>query len=339
MTMIGAEAEAPPEPSTETALRGTGTDAARAPRDLQRTFQLLLATVWLLDAVLQLQPFMFTRGSNGFSGMLGGLAPGNPHWIEHTITWNASVVYHQPIVTNTIFASIQFLIAFGIISRRTLKPALVLSIGWALAVWWFGEGLGGVFLGGATPFGGGPGGVLFYAVLAVLLWPSEGSDRPFVAARTVGVTAAKAIWVAVWGLLAVLALVGSGRSPQALHDLVAGLNSGQPGWLAHIDRYTESLFLHHGTPLAVLLAVICVVVALGVFLPPAGAQFTIAVAVVTFALIWVAVENFGGILAGSATDPNSGLLVILLALVYWPASSAPATAGVISDSSLVTKEA
>ena len=95
-----------------------------APRDLQRTFQLLLATVWLLDAVLQLQPFMFTRGSNGFSGMLNGLAGGNPGWVAHSITWNGSIVYHQPILTNTAFALIQFLIAFGITSKRTLKPAL-----------------------------------------------------------------------------------------------------------------------------------------------------------------------------------------------------------------------
>ncbi len=43
---------------------------SRPPRDLQRTFLLVLATVWLLDALLQLQPFMFTPGRNGFSGML-----------------------------------------------------------------------------------------------------------------------------------------------------------------------------------------------------------------------------------------------------------------------------
>jgi hypothetical protein len=53
--------------------------------------------VWLLDAVLQLQPFMFTRGANGFSGMLNGVAQGNPAWIAHTIRWNASNVYHHPI--------------------------------------------------------------------------------------------------------------------------------------------------------------------------------------------------------------------------------------------------
>jgi hypothetical protein len=284
----------------------------------------VLATVWLLDAVLQLQPFMFTKGPNGFSGMLHGLAAGNPGWIARTITWNASIVYHQPILTNTVFAGIQFLIAFGIIYRRTVKPALALSIVWSLGVWWFGEGLGGIFSGGATPFGGGPGGVLFYAVLAVLLWPSDGSDAPFVAARTVGVGAAKAIWAVLWGLLAVLSVVGSGRSPQALHDLVAGLNSGQPGWLAHIDQSTESLFLHHGTTMAVLLAIVCLVVAAGVFLPPQFAQGAVVLAIVVFALIWIAVQNVGGILAGGATDPNSGLLVILVALVYWPLTTARA---------------
>jgi hypothetical protein len=197
--------------TTPSSSEKAGPDHARPSHDLQRTFQLVLATIWLLDAVLQLQPFMFTRGANGFSGVLNGIAAGNPSWIAHTITWNASIVYHQPILTNSVFAGIQFLIAFGIIYKGTIRPALALSIIWSLGVWWFGEGLGGIFLGGATPFGGGPGGVLFYAALAVLLWPSEGPDEPFIAARTVGVPAAKALWAALWGLLALLSLVGAGR--------------------------------------------------------------------------------------------------------------------------------
>ncbi len=223
--------------------RAVTSSSVEQPRDLQRTFQLVLATVWLLDAVLQLQPFMFTRGSNGFSAMLHNVAAGNPGWVAHSITWNASNVNHNPILGNSIFAFAQFLIGFGIVWKRSLKPALALSIVWSLGVWWFGEGLGNILHGGATPFGGGPGAVLFYAVLAVLLWPCEGSDRPFVAARSVGVTAAKVIWVLVWGLLALLAVVGSGRSPEALHDLVTAY-TGQPGWLAHIDRATASMFLH-----------------------------------------------------------------------------------------------
>ena len=129
-------------PAAETDSRRSRAGSAGQPRDLQRTFQLVLATVWLLDAVLQLQPFMFTRGSNGFSGMLNGLAAGNPGWVEHSITWNASNVYHNPVLSNSLFALVQFLIGFGIVWKRSLKPALALSIVWSLGVWWFGEGLG-----------------------------------------------------------------------------------------------------------------------------------------------------------------------------------------------------
>lgn len=317
--------------------RPSGTQ--RGPRDLQRTFLLLLSTLWLFDAVLQLQPFMFTRGSNGFSGMLNGLADGNPGWVAHSITWNASIIYHQPILTNAAFAGIQFLIAFGIVWKRTTKYALGLSIVWAIGVWWFGEGAGGIFQGAATPFGGGPGGVLFYAVLAVLLWPSEGSDEPFVAARTVGATVAKGIWAVWWGLLAVLSLVGAGRSPQALHDLVSGMDSGQPGWLAHIDKVSAAFFLHHGTTAAVLLSIVCVVAAIGVFLPSQWTQVVLVLALVVVAVIWVAVQNFGGVLAGGATDPNSGLPAILLVLIYWPLSSNRTTrARNVADQTTATME-
>ncbi len=263
-------------------------DVARAPLDRQRTYQ--LATVWLLDAVLQLQPFLFTRGPGGFSGMLTSVDAGNPAWIAHSITWNSSIVYHQPILANAAFAGTQFAIAFGIAWRRTCKGPWR-SIVWAIGVWWFGEGLGAVLSGGATPLDGGPGAVLFCALLAVLLWPSEGSDRPFVAARTVGAPVAKAIWAVVWALLAVLAVVGSGRSPRVLHDRVADLDVGQPGWLAHLDRSTQSLFLHHGAAAAVMLAVVCLVVAVGVYLPTLVTQAVVALAVAVFAVIWVGTQE------------------------------------------------
>jgi hypothetical protein len=291
------------------------------PRDLQRTFQMVLATVWLLDAVLQLQPIMFTPGPHGLNGMLRRGAEGNPSWIAHTITWNASIVDHHPVLSNTPFALIEFLIGFGIVWTRTRKAALALSIAWSLGVWWFGEGLGGIFSGKATPFWGGPGGVLFYAVLAVLLWPSARPDEPFVAARAVGVRMAKIIWAAVWLVLALLSVVGQGRSPQALHHLAASSNSGEPGWLTHIDGFGDALLLHDGTALAVLLAVVCLVVAVGVFLPSRITKATIFLAILVFGLIWVVVQDVGGVLAGGATDPNAAPLVILLALIYWPISS------------------
>lgn len=295
---------------------GIASQVSGRPRDLQRTFQLWLAAVWLLDAVLQIQPMMFTPGKNGLSGMIGATASGNPGWIAQTIAWNASIVDHHPVLTNSLFALVQFLIAFGIIWRRTCKAALVLSIVWSLGVWWFGEGLGGTFSGTATPFGGGPGAVLFYAVLAIVLWPKSGSGTPFVAARAVGANRAKMVWVTVWAVLAVLSLVGSGRSPLALKSLVQA--DGQPGWLSHLDRFSSSFLLHEGPAAAVVLAALCVFAAVSVYLPAAFTRFAVIVVVLTFTLIWVAVQNVGGILASGATDPNSAPLLVLLALVYWP---------------------
>jgi hypothetical protein len=43
--------------------------------------------------------------------------------------------------------------------------------------------------------------------------------------------------------------------------------------------------------------------------------------------IWVVGENFGAIFAGSATDPNSGPLLVLLAAAYWPARNGTAASG------------
>lgn len=303
-----------------TAMAQVATPLLRS--DPQRTLRLVLATIWLLDGALQLQPVMFLRGSNGLGGMLAGAAAGEPGWLAHSITWNATLVGNHPVLTGSAFASIQLLIGLGIAWQRAVKPVLVVSIAWSLGVWWFGEGLGGVFSGVATPFSGGPGAVLMYALLAVLLWPSEDTGAaPFVAARAVGERAAKLVWALLWGLLCVLSLVGSGRQSAFLQGLVTGMGPGEPGWLAHLDRYSSALLLHDGTGLAIALAALCALLASSAFLRPWCLELAIVAAVSVFAFIWVAIQDLGGILAGGATDPNSGPLVILFALCYWPLSA------------------
>jgi hypothetical protein len=290
------------------------------PPDGRRVLQLALAVVWLLDGVLQLQPFFFTAGKNGFSGMLRGMAAGNPSVVARSVTWNASIVDHHAVAINTAFAFIQIFLGFGIAWRPYLKPALAASVAWSLGVWWFGEGLGGVLQGNGAPIAGGPGAVLFYGLLAVLLWPADraGDAPPFAAARAVGVTAAKAVWAVVWVGLAYLSLIGSGRSPQGVYDVIDANRAGEPGWLGAIDRHAETLVSHHGLTVAVALTVLCLVIALGVFLPEPLHRSSIVLAIVIGAVIWVVGQNFGLLFPGSSTDPNSGPLLILLALAYWP---------------------
>jgi hypothetical protein len=295
------------------------------PPDTRRVLQLSLAVIWLLDAVLQYQSFMFTKG---FGQMLAGTASGNPGVVASPITWDANLVQHHTVLLNTIFATIQLLLALGIAWRPTLRVALAASIAWSLGVWWFGEGLGQVLNSGASPVNGAPGAVIIYALLAVLLWPSDGhaDTAPFAAARAVGAQVARALWLVLWGSLAYFALMPGNRAPQALSSMIAGMASGEPGWLAALDNHAASLLAHQGLAASVVLAVALALIAVGVYLPRPAARATVVLAIVVAAVIWVFGEAFGGILAGGATDPNSGLLLILLAVTYWPARTAAATA-------------
>jgi hypothetical protein len=53
----------------------------------------------------------------------------------------------------------------------------------------------------------------------------------------------------------------------------------------------------------------------------------VAIAVVTAIAIWAAGEHFGGVTDGMATDPNSGPLLALIALAFWPLRNAAAAHG------------
>ena len=142
--------------------------------DQRRRLQLALGVIWLLDGMLQFQPFMFGKG---FSQMLAGTAPGNPAVIARPVLWSAAIEGRHPSLLNAIFGVLQVLLGLGIAWRPTVKPALAASVAWALAVWWLGEGLGGLLAGTASPVNGAPGAVLLYALLAVLLWPAD-RDSP-----------------------------------------------------------------------------------------------------------------------------------------------------------------
>ncbi len=314
---------------TESAVPGNAAawpgrpSAARAARreapDTRRWLQLGLAAIWLLDAVLQYQSFMFTKG---FSQMIGATAQGNPAVVASPITWDARLVGHHLAVTNAAFATIQLLLALGIAWRPTVKAALAASIVWSLGVWWFGEGLGGVLAGTANPVSGAPGAVIIYALLAVLLWPADRGDRSsFVAGRPLGTGPARLLWAVLWGSLAYFAVQAANRTSQGLHDMIAGMASGEPGWVASIDRGAAALLAHRGLQASIVLAVLLAIIAIGVFLPAPAARAAVVAAIVVAASIWIAGQDFGAIFTRSATDPNSGLLLALLAVAYWPARS------------------
>ena len=296
-----------------------------APDARRRRLQLVLGALWLLDAILQYQPVMFTRA---FGQMLAAAAPGNPAVVGQPVIWDARLVGQHPMALNTAFATVQLLLALGIAWRPTVRLALGASVIWALSVWWLGEGLGGVLTGTASPVSGAPGPAVLYALLAVLLWPRDrgravarpdGPPAPFVAARAVGAPAARALWLLLWASLAYFALLPGNRAPQALHDMLSGVSRGEPPWLASISQQGAGFLAHRGLAASVVLAAVLAVIALGVYLPPRAARVALALAAVVTAVISVAGQALGGILTGSSTDPGTGPLLIMVVLAFWPA--------------------
>ena len=75
----------------------------------RRGLQLCLGLIWLLDAALQYQPFMF--GPSFVAQVVEPAETGNPHWVTGPVTWASQMMLHHTAAFNAVFASIQLLIA------------------------------------------------------------------------------------------------------------------------------------------------------------------------------------------------------------------------------------
>ena len=291
-----------------------------AARSRQRHARVALGVLWIVDGALQLQPSMF--GRRFVTGVLVPSLAGSPrfvagpvlsvaHWLEpHVAAWNA------------LFASVQLLIGVGLLVRRTVRPALALSVVWSLAVWWLGEGLGGLFSGSASPLTGAPGAVLLYALAALLVWPRRAAAQPApsgsaAANGLLGDRGSRLAWAVLWLGGAALLCQPANLSADALRATVAGAAAGEPRWLSDVLLRAASAVGGSATGMVAALAVAMAAVGVGVALRW-GETWLLGLAVVLAVLVWVFGEALGGILTGTGTDPNTGPLLVLLGLALHP---------------------
>ena len=294
---------------------GAGSALARRRRALQVT----LGVIWLLDAALQFQPFMFTKAF--VRDVILAAAPGNPAIVARPIVWAANLMLGHIILANAAFATIQLLLAAGLFWRPTVRLALAASIGWSAAVWWLGEGFGGMLAGSLDPFGGAPGAVALYVLLAALVWPRRDSepeaDLASVAETApLGALRARIVWALLWIGLGCAALLPATREADSFKQTLAGMRDGEPGWIRSIDGSLSHALAGHGGQVAFAFAALCGLAAVSVALGTVARAGVIA-AVIAGAAIWVA-QDFGELLTGQATDPNSGPLLIVIAIAFWP---------------------
>lgn len=271
-----------------------------------RELALALAGLWVVDAVLQLQPGMFT---SNFSA---------------DILYNAALMYQPPGITafllavarleaahaatlTVAIAAIQLLLASGLLFPRTRKAALWASVAWAAAIWVFGEGFGFLFTGTVLLEAGSPGSALLYLALALLAVQALRADNRLDPRFATG------LWSAYWGLGVLLHLPVRYAPGAVLAYNLQTAAQLQPGGLSTLDYHLASAAFATGIPLTLVLAAL----ELGLALGPWSSRWRTASLVMGVAaglLFWVLGQAMGGIFTGVSTDPNTGPLVILLGL-------------------------
>lgn len=295
----------------------------------RRVLQLTLGLIWLLDAALQFQPYMFTEAFP--RQVLAPVGNGNPVWIAGPVQWATRLTAAHVVTADAVFATVQLLIALGLFTPATVRVALAGSVIWALGIWWLGEGLGGMLAAPQSPIMGAPGAAVIYALLSILIWPRKDTTKPpdrtsgSIAGGRPGI-ASRLAWLVLWGSFAFESVQAPNRSPSALHDLIAGMPDGEPTWLQTIDRGGAAAVAHHGTEVSIALAILFALIALSVLGGISARHAGVVAAVLIAAIIWVVGENLGEIATGQATDPNTGPLLMLLAAAYWPRINSRRTA-------------
>jgi hypothetical protein len=190
-------------------------------------------------------------------------------------------------------------------------------------VWWFGEGFGGLTSNTLpSPLMGAPGAVIIYAIIGLLVYPT-GKQKGCSPADMgpLGDRGGLYAWSGLWVLSAGLWLVNVNRVQGATHEMIKGMAEASPHWLAKFQTSIGNHTQAHGTTIAVVLAVVSLAVAIGVWTPlrwPA-----LAVGIVISLAYWVFGQSLGGpFWIGTATDVNAGPLFVLLAVTLFPVAQA-----------------
>lgn len=283
-----------------------------------RGIQITLGLLWLLDGLFQFKSFMYTHAI--VTEVFAPAAKGQPGLIGDPMKTFANFYGHDLTLWNTLAGEIQVVIGLGLIlSRKTVKPALVASFGWALTVWWFGEGFGELTSNTLpSPLMGAPGAVILYGIVGLLVYPTS-KQQGISSADTgpLGDRGGLCVWSALWAMSAGLWLVNVNRAKGATQGMINGMAEASPHWLAKFQTSVGNDTHGHGTTIAIVLAIVSVAVALSVWTPLRWPALALGIAVSL--AYWVLGQSLGGPFWNeNATDVNAAPLFVLSAFALLP---------------------
>jgi cytochrome oxidase Cu insertion factor (SCO1/SenC/PrrC family) len=287
--------------------------------------------LWIFDGILQAQPKMAVGLP---SQVIGPTAASSPAWVQHLVNLGGTTWSYHPMQAGASAVWIQVGIGIWLITaaRGTWsRLAGLVSVGWGLVVWVFGESFGGIFAPGLTWLFGAPGAVLIYAVAGALIALPERTWRT----RQLGRAVLAGMGLFLVGMAVLQAWPGRGFWQGTSHGQAGTLTgmvqtmagTSQPRFLSSWVSGFGSFNAAHG--FAVNLFVVAALAVTGAaFL--SGRPRLIRPVLIGFIAVcladWVLIEDLG-FLGGLGTDPNSMIPMALLAVAgYLALARVPATA-------------
>lgn len=284
----------------------------------------ILGALWLIDGLLQLQPQMFTM--NMVNGVMVPTVQRQPALIAASLHWIIAVTTQNLILINLLIAVVQIVLGVLLLAGLWVRGTVIASIVWSLIVWYAGEGMSMLLTGQASILTGAPGAVLLYPLLGLLIYPKASSAQGASAEADDGTILSQTHFrwflAGFWIFAALLQLQPywwqSGQISQTISGMVG--QGGLNGILVDpIFNSLSALTSHIEVPLNSVLIVVFLALGIGLAVVKEDRlrSFLMASIVVSF-IAWWGAEGFGMIFTGMATDFNSGLLLIVMALACWP---------------------
>ena len=132
----------------------TGNTAAKA----------IWATLWIFNGFLLLGPS--NQMPQAISSTIKSALPGQPGWLHDLLNSSANILSGTGAWIDSLLAVVMIIIGAGVALNLYPRVMLSASIVLSLAIWIFGEGLGGILTGQGTDPNTGP----LWIVLAGCLW-------------------------------------------------------------------------------------------------------------------------------------------------------------------------
>jgi cytochrome oxidase Cu insertion factor (SCO1/SenC/PrrC family) len=327
----------PTPPAPEPNARAVTSPMRPAPEPFARkVLRIGFGVLWLVDGALQIQSHMPLGLPEN---VVAPSTQGSPAWLVSVVHWGLHVWENHPVQAAVAAVWIQLGLGLWLLlvaRGRWSRIGGLVSIGWALCVWVFGESMGGILAPGASWMFGAPGGVLFYALAGGLLALPERAWRdPRLGRRLLTGFGVYFIGMAVlqaWPGNGFWTAGASGALPAMVSEMAA---TPQPHAIAQVVGHFGSFAASH----AVLVNAFLVVAlgAIGLVLLSGRRRATraaVGAALVLSLADWVLVQDFG-VFGGVGTDPNSMIPTLLLLGASYLALVRPALATAPSKPELV----